>query len=480
MEQLKNSTAYAVFNNFEKISQIPRCSHDEERISKFIYEFGKNLGYESIRDEFGNVIIRRPATKGYENREILTFQAHLDMVCEKTYDSVHDFTCDPIELIINGDFIHANKTTLGADDGAGVALLMTLLEDKSIEGPEIEALFTTTEETGMDGALGLGKDILKGKKLINLDNEEDFRIFVGCAGGVDAILTSNIERVQISNLENYEIKVFGLQGGHSGSMINEPRLNANKVLDLLLSKLKNDLDIKLIDFNGGSKRNAIPSHASAKIGVCRDSIEKFNEVFDEIIHEIKDQNLKRELDLDFSLEKLNENYDYIEDDKANKIVRLLQLFPHGVNTMDKELDVVKSLNNLAIVNISKDEIKLITSIRSSDEDDLEYLKNLVLDLGKSMDFEVKFSDGYPMWKPKFDSVLLNRAKEIYKKIKNEDVEVAVIHAGLETGIISEKYPDMQIISIGPNITGAHTPNERLQISSVEFVFEYLKELLKDL
>ena len=480
MDILKDSSAYAVFKKFKRISEIPRCSHDEEKISKFIYDFGRQLNLDTQRDEFGNVIIRKPASEGYEDRDAITLQAHLDMVCEKTDDSTHDFCHDPISLIVDGDIIKADRTTLGADDGIGVALIMALLEDNSLKGPQIEALFTTTEETGMDGALGLSDSVLIGKRLINLDNEEDKMIFVGCAGGVGATITSEIETIIDEDLINFEIRVFGLQGGHSGSMINEPRSNANKLLDSVLLKLKSNLEFKLAQFTGGTKHNAIPSQAKAIIGVKREDIEQLKKSFDEYTHEIKDSLIKRELDLDFSLSETEHENIYIKEDLSNRILRLIQLFPHGVNTMDKELDIVRSSNNLAIVNANKDKFELITSLRSTDEDDLEYLKDLVNNLASSNNFTIEFSDGYPMWKPSFDNRLLNKAKEVYKNLRNEDADVTVIHAGLETGIISEKYPNMDMISIGPNITGAHTPNEKLSISSTEFVFTFVKELINNL
>lgn len=480
METLNSSSAKLVFENFEKISQIPRCSHDEEKISQFIYDFGLNLGYETKRDEFGNVIITKPASEGYENHDTVVLQSHVDMVCEKTEDSIHDFTCDPIEWVIEGDIITAKDTTLGADDGAGVSLMLAILKDKNLHHPKLECLFTTTEETGMDGAIGLSDDALTGSNLINLDNEEDWIIIVGCAGGIQADLVKDFDRIEKDNLTNFRIKISGLQGGHSGSMIHEARLNAIKVLNSLLLKIKNNVNFSLQLFEGGSKHNAIPSSAYAIIGVENQDVESFKELYDNLSQEIKDTNLKRELDLTFNLEEIDTNKFYIDDNISQKILKLVQIFPHGVNTVDKDLDIVKSSNNLAIVRTDENLFKLQTSIRSTDEQDLEYLKNEVNTLAENDEFTISFSDGYPMWKPNFDNKLLNIAKETYKDLRDELPEVQVIHAGLETGIFSQKYPHMNMISMGPTIRGAHTPSESISIKSTEFSYEYLKTLLKNL
>lgn len=480
MEELNNSSAKQVFDNFIKISQIPRCSHDEEKISKFVYDFGVNLGYESTRDEYGNVIIVKPASEGYEDHETVILQSHLDMVCEKVEGSTHDFTCDPIDLYVEGDILKARGTTLGADDGAGVALMLSILEDKSLQHPKLECLFTTTEETGMDGALGLSENVLTGKNLINLDNEEDWIIIVGCAGGIHSQLSKDFERVEKDGLTNFKIKITGLQGGHSGSMIHEARANAIKLIDSLLLKIKNRVNFSLQTFEGGSKYNAIPSSSYAVIGVNKDDIDEFKAAYEEYSKEIKDANLKRELDLAFTLEEVDTDNLYISEEVSQKILKLVQIFPHGVNTMDKELGIVKSSNNLAILETKENTFVLHSSIRSSDNDDYDYLYNEFEKLAENDGFDITFSDGYPMWKPNFDNELLHIAKDVYKDIRHEDVEVLVIHAGLETGIFAEKYPDLNMISIGPTITGAHTPAESISIKSTEFNFEYLKTLLKNL
>lgn len=481
MKSLYESSAYSVFNNFERISQVPRCSNHEEEISEFMYNFGKELGLETVKDEFGNVLIVKEATKGYEDHDAVILQSHIDMVCEKTEDSNHDFTCDPIELIVEDGFIHANNTTLGADDGIGVALVMAILEDKDIEHPRIEAIFTTTEETGMDGALGLSKDLLKGKNLINIDNEEDNMIIVGCAGGVGAYLERKLEKNTLDGEHtNFQIKVSGLKGGHSGTMIGESRANAIKILNSILLKLKSALKYSLSSIDGGSKHNAIPSSAKAIIAVNNTDLELLNKEFNNIVIEINDKYLKREVDIEIKLDEVQGDFIYIDDEVSKNILNSLEMFPHGVNTTDKELEIVKSSNNLAIVKTEDDVFRIQTSIRSSSADDLEFLKNSVAKIAENFDYEIKFTDGYPMWVPNFDNHLLNISKNSYKEIKNEEVEVAVIHAGLETGILSQKYPDVNMISIGPNIFDAHTPKEKLSVESTEFCFKFIKRIIKSL
>lgn len=479
MNKLVESSAHSVFKNFERISAVPRCSNNEDRISEFMFNFGKELGLDTTKDEFGNVLIKKPATKGFENKDTVVLQSHIDMVCEKTETSNHDFTCDPIELLVDGDFIHANETTLGADDGIGVALVMAILESNEISHPRIEAIFTTTEETGMDGAIGLSEKMLSGKHLINIDNEEDWMIIVGCAGGIGATLEKKISKKILENVSNYNIKVSGLQGGHSGTMIGESRLNAIKILNSLLLRLRSDLNIHLSEINGGTKHNAIPSLASSIIGVDLELEKKLMDIFNAISIEYKEKYLKREFDLEITIEKVDNQYDYIEEESAKNILNVLELFPHGVNTMDKDLDIVRSSNNLAIVR-TEESFKIHTSIRSSHPGDMKELKNKVKDIASNFEFEINFSDGYPMWEPNFDNHLLETAKESYRQLKKSEAEVAVIHAGLETGILSKKYPNTNMISIGPNILGAHTPKERLSISSTEFCFEYLKHIIKNL
>lgn len=480
MQELKNSTAALVFKHFESINQIPRCSHDEEKISQFMYNFGKQLGYETTRDEFGNVIIIKPATKGFENSDTVILQSHLDMVCVKTDDSDHDFACDPIDMYIDGDFIKARGTTLGSDDGIGVALTMAILEDKDLEHPEIEALFTTTEETGMDGVKGLSDNILRGKKLINLDNEEDWKVFVGCAGGAEARLIKSFDRFEKSQYTNFEIKLNGLQGGHSGSMIHENLLNANKELSSIIKDLFTKFDLLLIEVKGGSKQNAIPTNSEYKIGVKNSEKDEFLREFETLKSRLLEIKKRIEPSINIEINELNECRKYIDKEDSKNIIDAIIKLPHGVNSVDDNLNIVKSSNNLAILKTNENEFYIHTSIRSSDSKDMDELSEKIVLTGKEFGFEAKFNDRYPMWEPKFNTKLLEATKKVYRNLTNKDIEVAVIHAGLETGTLSQKYPNIEMISIGPTTTGAHTPSEQVSITSVEFVFKYLIELLKNL
>lgn len=480
MDRLNELSSKNVFKNFEAISKIPRCSGDEVKISEFIYDFGKKLGLETTRDSFGNVLIRKDATEDCKDKEGVIVQSHLDMVCEKTEESLHDFTCDPIELILEGDTIRANDTTLGADDGIGVAIAMALLEDENFSHPKLEMLFTTSEETGMDGALGLSDSLLEGKNLINVDNEEDWMIIVGCSGGINAYLEHDLNIEENNNLTNYKIEVKGLMGGHSGMMIDQARANAIKVLNSLLLKLSQNVDFSLQSINGGSKHNAIPSSAKATIGVKKEEINKLEEEINSLFNEVKDNYIKREINLELLCKNIDSDNKYIDDKDTKDILRLLQIFPHGVNKVDKELDIVRSSNNLAILKQGDNKIHIQTSIRSSNPDDLEELKTKVSDTAKAFNFRNRFSEGYPMWEPNFNNHLLEVAKETYKNMKESEPEVAVIHAGLENGILSQKYPDINMISVGPNIVGAHTPKEKLSVESTDFCFNFIKEIIKNL
>lgn len=480
MINIKDSVASGVFRNFDKISRIPRCSGNEENIANFIYEFGKNLGYDVKKDKYNNVLILKPATEGYEDSETVVLQAHTDMVCEKTEDSNHDFCKDPIVTKVNGDFIKADKTTLGADDGIGVAIIMDILEDKTLCHPNIEAIFTATEETGMDGAIGLSENWLTGKRLINIDTEDDNVIIVGCAGGVNATLTIEREVETIDNLKNCKIEVSGLKGGHSGLTIGEAHLNSVKVLNEVIMKLKQKYDLHLEIFEGGSKHNAIPVKAYAVIGVEENLFDDFKNDFYNIVNEIKENFLKREADMTFGFKEHNGEGSYLTKQTLSNFLRLIQLFPHGINTMDENGDLVQSSNNLAIVKFSDDKIDILTSIRSSKQNDMDVLKNTIEGIASITNAKIVFSEGYPMWEPDFQSELLNTAKSVYKELRGEEVIVSTIHAGLETGILSKKYPNIKMISTGPNITGAHTPEEKLSIKSTEFMVKYIRQILTKL
>lgn len=477
MERLINSTASNVFNNFIKLNKIPRCSNNEEEISNYLRMFGESLGLTTIQDEFLNVYIKKPATIGYENHEPVVLQAHMDMVCEKTEDSDHDFCKDPIEVHVEGDYIKANKTTLGADNGIGVALALDILENDSLAHPPIEVIITATEETGMDGVIGLSKDLLKGRKLINIDTEEEGTLIIGCAGGINSYLDLDIKRESGHSKKTVKLSLAGLKGGHSGMTIGSNNINAIKLISEYIRKIRTEIPMSLLAIKGGTKHNAIPSQAEIIVGIEDEDLERFKEVYTKVTNEYVENSLKREPDISFAYELVGEEKTFITTEDAKKMLNLIQLLPHGVNTMDSETDQVQSSNNLAIVRTEEDKFKVSISIRSSKEAERENLINKVEEVAKLVGARMDLSEGYPMWEPKEVSPLKEVARIAYKDLTEEDLNISTIHAGLECGIISEKYPEMDMISIGPNIEGAHTPEEKLSIRSTEFIREYIYDIL---
>ena len=478
MKEFESYKSFKTFKNFYELNQIPRCSNDEVKVSNFLVEFGKQLGLETVQDEVLNVMIKKPGTFGLEDAKPVALQAHIDMVCEKESTCNHDFTKDPIDMYIDEDFLKAKGTTLGADNGLGVAMAMDILESTDVKHPPLEVIFTATEETGMDGAIGLSESWLKAERLINLDTEDEGIMIIGCAGGINAFLEIPAKYQEVKGLINKKVSVAGLKGGHSGLTIGSEHLNALKVLDEMIQKLKSNFEIKIQNINGGTKHNAIPSSAYAYIGIKKEELADFEEKFEALTDEKVNSYIKRESSLSINLE-LAPNYEiYLCDETAKKALTALSLLPHGVNTMsDIETEMVESSNNLAIAQIINDTFKISLSVRSSNEEQRQVVINKIEDVARRVGANISYSDGYPMWEPNYDSALAEIAKDSYKSLRNEELVVKSIHAGLETGLLSKKYPQMDMISIGPNIFGAHTPNERLSISSTEFTREFLIDIL---
>lgn len=457
-----------VFYYFSKLMEIPRPSGHEKEVSDFLIETGKKLNLETYQDENLNVVLKRKASKGYENAPKVIIQGHMDMVASKTEDSKHDFLKDPIIPVIDRKYLTAKDTTLGADNGIAVAMGLALLEDKNYEGPQLELLVTTEEETSMAGAINLADDVLEGDYLLNLDSEEEGILTVGSAGGLTFFVEEKIELEE--EKEGYEIKVSGLLGGHSGMDINDNRGNAIKVVSFILENLKSDL--RLGEFNSGSLDNVIPSSASFKIyGSNIDELEKAKE---KALDEFK--NLKGDLKIEIN-EASGKSY---SKDLSDKIINMIEKIPSGINTMMDDNITVESSNNLAFVKEEDGLIKSEISIRSSDNDVLDKLKKKVKTILEDLGINFKIDSLYPGWEYKEDSKLRPLAQKVYKKLEGKEFETIVIHAGLECGALYEKYPNLDIISIGPNIKGAHSPKENVEIESVQRVYEYVKELLKEI
>lgn len=465
---MENLQPQRVFYYFSKLMEIPRPSFHEKEVSDFLVKTGKELNLETYQDESLNVVIKRNASKGYEDAPKVVIQGHMDMVASKTDDSNHDFLKDPIIPLIDGNYLTAKDTTLGADNGIAVAMGLALLEDENYVGPQLELLVTTEEETSMAGALNLANDVLEGEYLINLDSEEEGILTVGSAGGITFFVDEKIGDQE--EKDGFEIKVSGLLGGHSGMDINDNRGNSIKVLAKILENVKSEITIG--EFNAGSLDNIIPSSASLKI--FGSNLEELENAKEKAIEEFKD--VKGELKIDIN-KASGKSY---SKDLSEKIIKMIIEIPSGKNSMMKDGITVESSDNLALVKEEDGSVKSEISLRSSDNDVLDELSKEIKTILENLGINYKIDSIYPGWEYREDSKLRPLAQEIYKKLEGKEFETIVIHAGLECGALYEKYPNMDIISIGPNITGAHSPDEKVEIESVQRVYEYVQELLKEI
>ena len=481
MKNLQNIKAKLVFDYFKEISSIPRGSGNEKQISDYLKGFAEKLNLEVIQDDALNIIIKKPASKGYENAPTVIIQGDMDMVCEKNNNKVHDFTKDGLELIVKDDYIYANETTLGADDGIAVAYAMAILADDSIKHPNLEILLTTDEETGMTGAMAVSKDNIKGKILLNIDTEDEGYLLVSCAGGIRTKSIIKLEKEPLkSNVSLFEISIKGLKGGHSGCDIEKERGNANKILGRVLKGISENLSFDLIEIGGGSKNNAIPRESHAIIAtneVCKlkESILIFNEI------------MKNELKVSDSLVSVNVN-EYnkepklkISDKRKKDIINLLFLYPNGINSMSTNIDnLVESSTNLGIIKMTDDYIEFDSAVRSSTRSRLDDIVSKIELLTNLCNAQFEKNDPYPAWEYKQESKVREICKSVYKEMYGEDIKVYAIHAGVECGLFEERIGDLDMVSFGPDIIDAHTPNEHLSISSTERVYEYLLKVLENI
>lgn len=483
MRKLKNLQPERVFYYFEEISKIPRESGNEQAISDFLVNFAKANNLEIYRDKMNNVIIKKPASKGYENSLGIILQGHMDMVCVKEADSTHNFLKDPIDLILDGNFIRANKTTLGADNGIAVAMGLAVLEDKSLEHPKIELLVTTEEETTMGGALSLEKNVLTGKYLINIDSEEEGYLTAGCAGGKAILIQLKDKKIEIEKdkFSFYKLELTNLYGGHSGAEIHQGRLNSHKVMNEVITDLKKLFIVDLVHVEGGVKDNAIPRENYFKLAVENEKKDLFKKKVLEIFENTKNKYKDIEKNINFSIVEIEKEDKIFSKEFFENYLNLINEIPTGVNTwMEEYPTIVESSDNLAIVRTNEDVISIKISLRSSEPKVLDNLTEKIVKIIEKYKGVYEIGDGYPEWKFRKNSILREKAVETYKKLFNENMEITVIHAGLECGAISKKYPDLDMISIGPNMADVHTPYERLEIKSTEKYYKYLLELLKNL
>ena len=476
--EIRNLEPKRVWNNFADLNAVPRASKKEERVIAFMVEFGKKLGLETIIDPVENVIIKKPATSGMENRKMIVMQSHLDMVHQKNNDTVFDFDTEGIKMYVDGDWVRADGTTLGADNGLGVASIMTILESTDISHPAIEALFTIDEETGMTGAMGLQGGYLDGEILLNLDTEDDDEIGVGCAGGVDITATKSYSQENIaSDAASYKITVKGLQGGHSGMDIIKGLGNANKMMNRILYALNDVISIAEID--GGSLRNAIPRESNAIVTTSDNTT--FKSVFDKTVSEIQNEYKTVEVDLEISTSQVENPSSVMSKSDQKAILRSIYSAHNGVFRMSPDIeDLVETSNNIARVILKDGAIKIGCLTRSSVESgkwDMAHTLQSTFELGG---FNVEFGGSYPGWKPNPDSAILEVMRNLYEDMFDEKPNILACHAGLECGLLGTHYPEMDMISFGPTIKGAHSPDERASISSTQKYWKYLLETLKNI
>ncbi len=467
---------------FSEILNIPRPSKKEEKIVKYLLDFGKKHNLETLQDEVGNVLIRKPATPGMENRKPVVLQGHIDMVCEKNSDVKHDFDNDPIRAYIEDGWVKAKGTTLGADDGIGVAAQLAILASDDIEHGPIECLFTIDEETGLTGAFGLKPGFLKGKILLNLDSEDDGELFIGCAGGRDSIITFEYSKEETpENHISYKLSVSGLAGGHSGDDINKGKANANKVLNRMLWYSADKFRLKLSEFDGGNLRNAIAREAYAIISIPDNSESEFEEYVKEFEKTVKTEYKVTEPELKVKLEKVGSPTHIIDSNTQFNLLNSVYACPHGVIGMSADIpNFVETSTNLASVKTLDNKIVVTTSQRSSVESKKDDICNMVESVFNLANAKVEQTDGYPGWTPNPNSEIVELTKNSYIKLFNETPKVLAIHAGLECGLIGDVYPEMDMISYGPTIRGAHSPDERLEIKTVEKFWDLTLDVLKNI
>jgi dipeptidase D len=482
LENLKGLKSYEVFRFFKEMNEIPRGSGDEKQVSDWLVKFAKDRSLEVIQDEALNVIIKKPGTKGYENSPIVVIQGHMDMVCEKNIGTEHDFEKDAIKFIVEGDILRADGTTLGADDGIAVAYGLAALDSNEIAHPPIELLITTEEETGMGGALALDPENIKGKMLINIDSEEEGTLLVSCAGGVRQIIKLPIKKEDADKeASTFKVMIRGLKGGHSGMDINKERGNSNILMARFLVALREEMSVSIESVNGGSKMNAIPREADAILLVKDENkliknIEKWNDIF-------KKELSASDADVTLFAEKVEESIEKVfTEETAEKLISMIMLLPNGAQSMSMNIaGLVESSTNIGIVETCEDVVLFESAVRSS----VETLKTAICKRGdaaiKLLGASVEYVSSYPAWQYREDSKLRETMVKVYEEMNGKKPEISAIHAGLECGLFGGKFgADMDMVSFGPNLHDVHTPNEHVEISSVERCWNYLIQVLKAL
>ena len=472
-----------VFDCFAKVNTVPRPSKKEEQMISFLIDFGKKLGLETDCDEVGNVIIRKPATPGMENRRILILQSHMDMVCEKNKDVDFDFNKDAIQTYVDGEWLKAKGTTLGADDGIGVAMQMALLESTDIEHGPLECVFTRDEETGLTGAFGMGNDFMRGRLMVNLDSEDEGQIFVSCAGGCRTLVEMPFQLEALpQDFFTFSLCIKGLTGGHSGDDIIKSRANANKLLARFLYLSQKKYDLRLIDIQAGGLHNAIPREASCLCAIPMKDKEQIRVDWNLYAADVEEEYSVTEKSMEFLLSSEDAASQAIDKESSTKFITALQAVDNGVFAICQDIDLVETSSNLASIHMKpeKNVIEVISSQRSSIYSARVNMANTIAAVFELAGAKVDIGEGYPGWKMNPKSEILRVAVDQYRKLMNKEPLVLGIHAGLECGLFSEKYPGMDMISVGPTMRGVHSPDEKLLIPTVQIVWDWLLAILKNI
>ena len=471
----------ALWNYFSDLNAVPRASKKEEQVIQFMIDFGNQLGLDTAKDHIGNVIIKKPATAGLEHKQTIAIQSHLDMVHQKNEATQFDFATEGIKMVIDGDWVKAEGTTLGADNGIGVATIMALLASKDIPHPSLEALFTIDEETGMTGALELKGGLLDAAIMLNLDTEDDDELTIGCAGGVD--ITAKGTYPMTSPTEgstSYQLSVKGLTGGHSGMDIHKGRGNANKIINRILSQVTDRATIQIVSIDGGGLRNAIPRESKAIIFLQQKDASTVEMLISQYGENIVNEHNTTDPGLEIIFGSVSTDQKVMASDTQSKLLKTLYACPNGIYRMSPDIDsLVQTSNNLARVLVSEGTFEILCLTRSSVNSEKEDLTKAIQSTFELLDAEVSTGGDYPGWTPKPDAAIVSLMSDLYRKRFDSEPHVNACHAGLECGILGQNYPAMDMISFGPNIRGAHSPDEKVQISSVQKFWGFLLETLEN-
>ncbi len=476
---LSNLSPKQLWKNFADLNAVPRGSKKEEAVIQFMVDFGHRLGLPVITDEVGNVIIKKPATSGMGNRKTVVLQSHLDMVHQKNNDTDFDFDTQGIDMYVDGDWVKAKGTTLGADNGIGVATIMTILESDDIPHPPLEALFTIDEETGMTGALGLQGGLLDADIMLNLDTEDDDELTIGCAGGIDVTTRGTFDMVEAEdNMRAFSITIKGLTGGHSGMDIHRGRANANKLMNRLLYEVMKKIPLYLQSIDGGGLRNAIPRESTAVILIHGKDYDILNKRIADIAQTYQTEYHTTDPTLEVLISPSQKEGTIVDPAFTNSLIAGIYACPSGIYRMSPDVDdLVQTSNNLARVLVKDKKYEILCLTRSSVDSEKIDLANAIKCAFFPLNGEVTFSGGYPGWTPNPNAEIVDLMKNLYREMFGDDANVYACHAGLECGILGSNYPDMEMISFGPNIRGAHSPDEKVQISSVMKFWNFLLETL---